>query len=272
MVELANMLHPPHENSANTDAQKFLNLALITTALVSAAVIAAPLVLPAIGIGVDAEQSLLEECCNTLKENTGVAGAISTMIKSIPVVGTYLSTEGGNNILVPAVTIVGGHLAGNLMSNYEKEHGKEGNVGSAIRIGSMALGVVLSLPALLPGIAHGMLYLSKLADRIADNSQIPGSEQWQWKEWLESAARGIGNTNLCSIKGVAGAALKKATATPSVAFAPLVASSGMASLLGGHAACLFPAVISLTAPAAASKAEQILAERDQRGSSALGVS
>src|SRR5690606_24905540 len=49
-----------------------------------------------------------------------------------------------------------------LISHYEHAAGKKDSIGAFVRTASLGVGVVLSLPAVLPGIGHGVQFLSRL--------------------------------------------------------------------------------------------------------------
>ncbi|MBV8938767.1 MAG: hypothetical protein JO089_02870 [Alphaproteobacteria bacterium] len=233
---------------AGYDVEQIVSYAVLATALVSAAVIAVPLVLPKLGIGEQLAKKLVDECCLNLGQNSGAAGAIATFIKDIPVVGTALSTEAGNNLLVPGLITFGGWASGHLVENYEKEHGGSGKIGTAMRVGSMALGVVLALPALLPGIAHAVLFMGRLAGK---NSALD--------KMLLPIAKAIGNTDNCPGAGPDG--IYAGTTT---AFASVTGAQGIGAFLAGHAGCLLPAGLTMLGPVASaglSKAEKVAAER-----------
>lgn len=237
------------------DIEKIVNYAVIATSITAAAVVIAPLALPAMGIGADVEQKLIEECCSNITPHTGIAHELSEFINKIPVVGTYLNTADGKNILVPAAAILGGYTAGSLVSDMEKERGGEGTIGAAIRTTSLALGVVLSLPALLPGIAHGLLFIGRMTGVEQLNAD------GDYEGMFSSAAKMLG-TNACAVAGPAGSG----DAPITQAFASVEGMKGAGSLLAGHAGCFIPALLgigSASAHAAGTYAEQIEAERIQ---------
>jgi hypothetical protein len=186
-----------------------LSKMILAGGLVVGAILLAPVVLPALGIGGGIAATLAEECCTIVGTNSGVAGAISGAISNIPVIGSYLTTAGGKNILVPAVTILGGQAVGALVSQVEKGMGKKGNVGAFVRVTSMAAGVILALPAVLPGISHGVQFMSRLVGMGEVGNTI---------------AKFLGNTHTC-MSSAAGTGI-----------------AGGASALLAHLPCAIPAV------------------------------
>jgi hypothetical protein len=172
-----------HTQTALSSLENSLSKWLLIGGIVAVGLVLAPVILPYLGIGGGVAAALSEECCKIVGTNTGIAGSLSALIESIPVVGTYLSTEGGKNILVPAITILGGQAAGSLVSHFEHAAGKKGVIGGAIRVSSLGLGVVLAMPAVLPGIGHGVQFLSRLAGAEGFGATI---------------AKFLGNTSTCT--------------------------------------------------------------------------
>lgn len=232
---------------AGYDVEKIINYAAIVTGLMATAVILAPLALPSVGIGQDTAKQLIDECCSNLGNNTGAAGAVNGVIKGIPVVGSYLTTEGGKNWAVPAVTMLGGYAAGSLISKIEKDHGRSGKIGAMVRIGSMGLGITLALPALMPGIAHGTMFLGRV-------SGIP--------ETAQVIAKAMGNTGYCSV-GTALEVLEK-EGVISMADSSRNSLIGSASVMAGHLPCVVAAGIAsaLAGASVGSNVEKLQRERE----------
>ncbi len=241
-------------NFLGIDLEDTTTKILITGSLLAGGLVLAPIVLPALGIGeniVDAaaNDSLRAECCYSVGNNVGIASTITEAVKSIPVIGSYLDTSEGNYILAPAITMLSGQAAGGLIEQMEKKQGKKGAVGAAIRVTSMAIGVVLALPALLPSVGHAVQFLARLAGQNmeevakmlpeAENISVPNAELGKnieagFRSSGQAIARVLGNAGDC----------------PSIAFDNKVGLKTGASLLAGHAPCLLPAFIT-TAPALA---------------------
>lgn len=245
--------HAAESGSISVDLEKFANIALLTTSILAAGVVLAPLALPALGIGEDVAQTLVKECCDNLGTDSGIAGGIAALVEKVPVVGTYLNTAGGNNLLAPVGTMLGGYLAGNLVEKMEKDRGGSGKAGTMIRVGSMALGVVLALPALLPGIAHGMLYIGRMT----------GMENV-----LTPFAQALGNTTYCAVQG-AGAVPVDDIKT---AFASMSGAKASASVLAGHAGCLLPAAFALVAGGGKTALGKVEKIQEERANSRIGQS
>lgn len=144
--------------------------------------ILAPAIGPELGLGEDIATDLNKECCTVVGTNVGLAGELDKLFSEVPFVDAHMNTAGGHNIMAPAAVILGGHVAGNAVSQYEHRHHRPGNIGAAIRIGSMMTGIALALPALLPALGHGIQFLARGAG-------------------LEAAGVGVaqflGNTSVC---------------------------------------------------------------------------
>lgn len=216
-----NLHHELHSHSALSSLESGLSKWLLVAGIAAVALVLAPVILPYFGIGGAAAAALSEECCTIVGTKTGMAWGLTKAIESIPVIGTYLSTAGGQNILAPAATILGGQAVGSLVSHYEKAAGKKGTIGSFIRIASMGVGVVLSLPAILPGIGHGVQFASRLAGM---------------GEYGNAIAQFLGNTHACTSVATTNGIM------------------GGVSTLAAHLPCAIPAVVAsfpLLAPAMA---------------------
>lgn len=263
----ADNLHAAHAGAdgpaltiAGYDVERIVNAAVITTGLMAAAVITAPLLLPEIGVGEGTARELIRDCCGNLGTNTGVAGGLNDLINKIPVVGTSINTSGGHNLLVPAMTVLSGYGAGELVSKIEKDNGGKGTFGAIIRTGSVALGAVLALPAMLPGIAHGTMFI---ANEIAGVPK-PGFNN----QTGLNLARFIGNTNVCAVipEGIDPSTFD--TETAKAANATMNGVKGTTSLLAGHAACFLPAAVGVGAAVAGSFSSKLSKER-QAGSNGV---
>jgi hypothetical protein len=228
----ASDLHSLHNHSALSSLEGGISKWLLVGGLAAAAVVLAPVILPYLGIGGGVAAVLSEECCTIVGTNSGVAGSLAHFIENIPVIGSYISTEGGKNILVPAVTILGGQAAGSLVSHFEKAAGRKDTFGSAIRITSLGLGVVLSLPVILPAVGHGVQFLTRLAGL---------------DEFGVSIAQFLGNTSSCTSVATSNGIM------------------GGLSTLGAHLPCAIPAVAAsfpLLVPALTPTANKTLAAGD----------
>lgn len=231
--------------SGGYDVETIVNYTLLAVSVLTAAVVIAPLALPAMGIGAEVEKELLDSCCNVIPDHSGITESITQTIEKIPVVGTYLNlanpeTSMAAKALVPAAAILGSHAAGSLVQDYEKRNEGSGAIGTGIKLTGMGIGVILSLPVLLPGIAHGVMFLGETTGA---------------KNIGKLIARDIG-TNFCAVKGpnpVEGA-------TVTSAYSSVMGAGVSAGVLAGHVGCLAPALLSLGG-AGASNAQKILAKR-----------
>lgn len=218
-----------HHQTALSTLENGINKWLLLGGLAAATVVLAPVVLPYLGIGGGIAAALSEECCTIVGNMTGIAGSVASAIESIPAVGVYLA----ENMLVPAVTILGGQAAGHLVSDFEKAAGMKGSIGAFVRVSSLALGVTLALPAILPGIGHGVQFLSRMA----------GAD-----EFGKAVAIFLGNTDQCTsvattngiMGGVSTLAAHLPCAIPAVVTSFPLALSRNASLSGPAATSLPP--------------------------------
>lgn len=124
------------------------------------AVVAAPFVLPAIGIGTSTAATVATTSfhAHDLAHSTGLAGLIAGSIGHIPVVGESLAAGGWATILTSGT--IG--IAGVLLSNWLKKREHEGDFpwSKIIRYGSLATSMLISLPSLLTGVGIGLSFLA----------------------------------------------------------------------------------------------------------------
>lgn len=211
----------PAAHTHGPGMEKVLTYAMLATSIAAAAIVAAPLGLPLIGIGEEEEAKLIADCCKTIPPESGLTHAASNFLKDIPVVGTHLNTVNGQNLLAPAAIMLGGQAVGSLVSDIEHKKGRDGSIGASIRVSSLGLGSILALPAMMPGIAHGMAFLDRVAG--LDDALLP-------------LARDLG-TDACAVSGDGSIQTKNA-------FAAVAGTRAGASLLAGHTMCLAPALIT----------------------------
>lgn len=237
---------------AGFNIENFTTIALLTTSLVTAALIAVPALLPAMGVGAQAEAELIGECCDNIYPHTGFTAQLTEAIQNIPYIGQMIDTSGGKNLLAPATFMLGGLVLGNQVEQFEKSHGGDGGIGGFLRVTGMVLGSIIALPALLPGIAHSLLFIGR----------ITGTESR-----LRPLVTDIG-TNACAVlgpdpNGEAAAAIRSGAVK--TAFSTVTGVQGAGSVLAGHAACFTPAMLALAGalmPTGLSNAEKLLAGRD----------
>jgi len=219
-------------HSALTSLEHGLAKWLLIGGVAALAIALVPIILPELGIGGGVLALLDDACCTLVGLNRGIAGGIAVAVESLPVVGTYLAEKGAVKMFAPAITMLGGQAVGHLISHFEHKAGKQGTIGSAVRITSMAIGVVLALPIILPAVGHGVHFLSRLVG--ADAFGV-------------AAAQFLGNTSVC---------VTDATAAGLI---------GGGATLAAHLPCALPAIAAsfpLLAPHAAKTSKKKLATGD----------
>lgn len=123
-------------------------------------VIAAPHVLPLIGIGEKSAAGIANLCKSGA--STGIAGSVAGFVGAIPVIGP-IAIAGG---WTAALSSAGIGLGGMMLSNYlEKNCDPEGAIpwGKIIRYTALATSLLIALPSLVSGLSVGIAYLGALA-------------------------------------------------------------------------------------------------------------
>ncbi len=133
---------------------------LLVGAGLTTAVVAAPHVLPLIGVGNAAmANEVVMQCSSAGFAETGLAGAINGLLSSIPGIGSSLA--GGGWIAAAASGGIG--IGGVLLGNYvHKHHDKPGHIqwGKIIKYAALATSMLIALPSILSGVSMGLTYLA----------------------------------------------------------------------------------------------------------------
>lgn len=139
----------------------------------AAAVSLSPFVLSRLGFGQKEREELALKCCPITEKRSfsilsdgngqpayGIAGTVAAALERIPVAGGELSRGGIANAIAGGGLMVMGHYGGAALESLERRRGGSGRIGRFVRNASQVLGVVLTLPALLPGVGHGAAFLA----------------------------------------------------------------------------------------------------------------
>lgn len=155
-----------HGHSAFTVSRVLTGLAIGGMA-VGAAVILAPHILPAIGIGsVDmAEESMFILHTSAEAGGTGVAGALNRSLAAVPLIGEKLAAGGLFNAAATATVGIGGVLLGNFIAKRE-DGSKRIKWGNVIKYAALATSAMIALPTVLTALSTGLIFLSTLGSNI----------------------------------------------------------------------------------------------------------
>lgn len=147
----------------------------LATIGVASGVIAAPYVLPLVGMGNAAMTKQIVTLCETSAgHGIGLAGVINKGISHIPGVGDTLAAGGWANAFASGIIGIGGTLLGNYVSNH---YDREGHFpwGKAIKYAALATSILIALPSLLSGISMGLTYLAFAAGGAGLASTVSGA-------------------------------------------------------------------------------------------------
>lgn len=143
-----------HQQHSNNETAK---LAAIGAA---GGVIAAPYVLPALGVGTSFMTKQIVTLCQTSAGNgIGLAGLVNGALEHIPGVGQTLAAGGWANAVSSGVLGIGGTLLGNYIS---KHYDRDGQIpwGKVIKYTAIATSMLIALPSILSGLSMGLTYLA----------------------------------------------------------------------------------------------------------------
>jgi len=169
--------HPPEHQQEQPhphfNVSRALTGLLVGTALVGAAVIVAPHLLPAIGLG---SADMAAESMFMLHNSaggSGLAGAINGVISAIPLIGGKLAEGGLFNAAATGIVGIGGVLLGNFIE--KKQNGKTGiKWGNVIKYGALATSALFAMPTVLTALGAGLIFLSTLMENAALSSSVVG--------------------------------------------------------------------------------------------------
>jgi hypothetical protein len=191
------MDHSQH-TSDTSDATKWLKRAAIGTALVTGAVVLAPYVLPAVGIG---DSLLTEEAMLAMHGSglgNGLAGTINTALNEVPVIGSTLVSGGFVTAAASMSVSVGGMLLGQYV---DKHNDGTSNIrwGRIIATAALATSALIAMPSLLTGISVGLVYLTAVTSGVEAASSMVAA--------MSSTLGSVSALGMGSVSGAAGAAV-----------------------------------------------------------------
>jgi hypothetical protein len=149
--------HHAHHSPAHDSTSHWLRTIAIGSALATGAVIVAPYVLPAVGIG---SAALAQEAMMAMHGaglGNGLAGSLNVLVSTLPF-GESLAAGGFATAAATALVGIGGVLLGRYVENRDDgtRHIRWGKIIQAAAIGTSAL---IALPSLLTGISSGIVFL-----------------------------------------------------------------------------------------------------------------
>lgn len=152
---------PHNAHQIHSKSHYVLPSLMIGGGLVVASVIAAPYVLPAIGVEDGELASLTAKSFHN--SASGAAGFIKNGLSHIPLIGESISDGGWANTVAAVGTSVGGLLLGNFIDKNPKDKHKF-KWGKAIKIAGLATSALIAMPMLLTAITTGVSYLANVAE------------------------------------------------------------------------------------------------------------
>ncbi len=166
--------HPTPTHSSPFTVSKVLTWLAIGGLASTAAIIAAPTLLPEIGIGTSemATESSFVFHVDAEEGGIGLAGALNHTLSYVPYVGETLAGGGLKAAMVGIGVGIGGALAGDHLDRKYGD-GKSLSWGKALKYASLASSALIALPTLLSGLSVGLVYLSMLngpdfANKVVD--------------------------------------------------------------------------------------------------------
>jgi hypothetical protein len=183
-----------HAHHAEHEGHSLWPLAVLGTV---GAVVAAPFLLPALGVGSEDAASIATTAFHShdLTQSSGLAGLVARGISHIPLIGESLAAGGLATILTSGIVGVGGLF----LSGWLKKREHEGDFpwSKVIRYGALATSMLVSLPALLTGIGIGLTFLANFF--ISDQHVMGG--------FMDGLAASLGTAPMAHMAGSSGSAV-----------------------------------------------------------------
>lgn len=156
---------PPCDTMEASGGHSRLKWLAVGTALAAGAVIAAPYVLPAIGIGEGAEIVGIMSGfhANAANVGEGLAGLLNTGFTKIPLIGKALAAGDLTTALISGTLGIGGMLLGRYIDKREdgSHHIRWGKV---LATSALVASALIALPTMLTGITAGITFLAARID------------------------------------------------------------------------------------------------------------
>jgi hypothetical protein len=164
--------HHTHSAQEHKNHQLLRTLA-ISTAIVAGAVILAPYVLPALGIG---DSALAAQALSAMHGNglgNGLAGALNGVISGIPLIGGELAKNGFLSAATSGIIGIGGVMLGHYIQ--QKEDGTKAiSWGKLVATASLLTSALIALPSVLTGLSVGIVYMCAAFSGVALASKAVG--------------------------------------------------------------------------------------------------
>ncbi|NBO19183.1 MAG: hypothetical protein EBV03_08180 [Proteobacteria bacterium] len=156
------MDHSQHAKQTDEGAGRWVWPLAIGALAITGAVVLAPHVLPALGVGtVDNAQevySVMHAPGNS--PGSGLAGAINGVLGQVPFIGKALAEGGMFTALTSGVIGIGGVMLGKHLEKHEKPDRKF-SMGKLIKYASIITSALIALPSILTGISVGIVFLCR---------------------------------------------------------------------------------------------------------------
>jgi hypothetical protein len=166
---------PATDAHKQTDVSRLLTRIAIGGAIIGGAIILAPHILPALGIG---SADMAAESVFVLHNSadiggSGLAGILSTAVSAVPVIGDKLAAGGLFSAVATGVIGIGGVLLGNAISKNE-DGSAQIHWGKIIKYAALATSAVIALPTLLTSLSAGLIFLGSLFSSAAAPGIVKG--------------------------------------------------------------------------------------------------
>lgn len=164
--------HQPGQQESDFTVSRALTWVALGGVVAGAAIIAAPHILPLVGIG---DVEIAQDSMSMLHNGSdGLAGIINDhVLKNIPVIGERLAQGGLFNAAVTGTLGIGGVMLGRAIQ--QTEDGAKFSFGKLVQYAALASSALVALPTVLTALSAGLVYLSTVIQGGADASSTIGA-------------------------------------------------------------------------------------------------
>lgn len=148
--------HTHHAASGESTVSTALSVIAIGGIVTAGAVMLAPHVLPALGVG---SEEMATRAMMILHESSGIAGAINQGLAAVPLIGSQLAEGGFFTAITTGIIGMGGVLMGDSMAQEKNSESTRG-WGKFIKYGALVTSALIALPTVLTAIGSSLIFLA----------------------------------------------------------------------------------------------------------------
>lgn len=153
--------HKADDTDSSFTLGRILTYAALGTVVTATALIAAPHILPLLGV---TESTVALEASEMIHSASGIAGGINTALASVPFIGESLAAGGLVNAAFTGIIGLGGVVLGDFITDHADDQ-ETISWGRIIKYAALTTSAIIALPTVLSALSAGIIYCTiALAD------------------------------------------------------------------------------------------------------------